>query len=161
MEHLALALCLSLLYVGYELARAATIALFSGGSAGWSGVFAACGGFLLTFATLELYGRSVELLGPSLTLMLTSSACSAVLVLSAAGLSILPEGGVTWWSLVASLYAFRETYVTLIGTQIWALLSGTLKGMGKKSSRRWICIIQVRVLCRILSGIPFKLASSW
>lgn len=146
MKHLALALCLSLLYLGYELARAASIALFAGGSAGWSGVFAACGGFVLTFATLELYGRSVELLGPTFTLVLSSTMCSAVFVLCAAGLLALQEDSVTWWSLVASLYAFREAYVTLIGTQIWALLSTDLRDKGANKSKRWICVIQVSLI---------------
>lgn len=143
MKHLALTLCLSLLYVGYELARAASIALFARGSAGWSGVFAACGSFVLTFATLELYGRSIEILGEVLTLVVSSSACAAVFIICAAGLSVLREDSVTWWAVVASLYAFREAYVNLIATQIWALLSSDLRAKSTSKLRYWFCVIQV------------------
>lgn len=148
--YLALGLCLCLLYIGYELARACSLALFASRAAGLSGAYTACAGFLLSVATLALYGRGVELLGAKWTLLLSAGGCSAMFLAFAVGLSAY-ESDATSWTLVAGLFAFREAYVTLIGTQIWALLSAELKERGPEMSRSWFCLIQV-CQCKALFG---------
>lgn len=151
---LALGLCLCLLYVGYELARACTISLFTARAAGLNGVAVAIAGFLFSIASLALYGRGVEVVGASWTLFVSASVCCFVFVLGTVGLFIFGEETVhdgadgadrrVLGALVLGMFAFREAYVTVVGTQIWALLSADLKGKGKDVSRCWFCIIQVR-----------------
>lgn len=102
----------------------------------------ACAGFVMSLATLALYGRGLELLGAKLTLTLSAAGCSVLFFSLAAGLSAYESGAVSW-TLVGALFVFRETYVTLIGTQVWALLSAELKQRGPETSRIWFCLIQV------------------
>lgn len=147
---LALGSCLCVLYVGYELARACSLALYASRQAGWSGVFIACGGFALSLASLALYGRGVELVGGVWTLVISAGLCSVVFVACAVGLWALPDDGVAWWIVVGVLFAVREAYVTLVGTQVWALLSAELKEKGAQISRRWFCIFQVDSKCVFL-----------
>lgn len=139
---LALGWCLCLLYVGYELARACSLALFASRAAGVNGAYTALSGFLLSIATLAMYGRGVELLGAKDTLLLSAGGCCA-LFLVFAGLLSAYESDAIPWSFVASLFALRECYVSLVGTQVWALLGAELKKKGTEISRSWFCIIQV------------------
>lgn len=145
---LALGMCLCVLYIGYELARACSLAMFarsSGGGAttGLNWACATCGSFLLSVATLAMYGRCVEVFGEGWTLLLSAGGCSVVFLAFAVGLSALGGGGCAL--LVAGLFAFRESYVTLVGTQVWALLGRELKQRGPQTSRRWFCLFQVRL----------------
>lgn len=142
---LALGMCLCLLYVGYELARACSLAMFarSGAADGLNWAWTTCGSFLLSVATLAVYGRCVEMFGEGWTLLLSAGGCSAVFLAFAVGLSACDEDSVV---LVAGLFAFRESYVTLVGTQVWALLSAELKQKGPQTSRRWFCLFQVRLM---------------
>lgn len=140
---LALGLCLCVLYAGYELARACSLALFAAHAAGLSGACTACGGFLLSIATLALYGRGVEVMGASWTLLISAGGCSAIFLAFAIALSAHGSESAISWTVVAGLFAFREAYVTLLGTQIWALLSSELKERGPEASRSWFCLIQV------------------
>lgn len=142
---LSLGFCLCLLYIGYELARASSLSLFSSRAAGISGAYTACGGFFLSVATLALYGRGIEVLGSKWTLLLSAGLCSVIFLSFAAGLSADDDSaGTASWPLVVGLFAFREAYVTLVGTQIWALLSAELKERGHEATRNWFCLIQVR-----------------
>ena len=148
---LALGMCLCLLYVGYELARACSLAMFarSGAADGLNWAYTTCGSFLLSVATLAVYGRCVEVFGEGWTLLLSAGGCSVVFLAFAAGLSACEGDSVV---LVAGLFAFRESYVTLIGTQVWALLSAELKHKGPKTSRCWFCLFQVRPLSFTLAA---------
>lgn len=145
---LALGACLCSLYIGYELARACTISLFTKQKTnGLGGAVLALGGCLLSLGSLAVYGRGVQLLGAAWTLFTSACVCSVVFVLCAVGLMWSPEGdeaGALFRTLVSCTFAFREVYVSVMGTQIWALLSVELKARGPEMSRRWFCIIQVR-----------------
>lgn len=143
-QSLALGLCLCLLYTGYELARASSLALFARSAAadGLSGAYTACGGFALSVLVFSLYGRGVEVLGERWTLFLSAGGSSVVFLAFATGLSAYGTDAIPS-SLVAGLFACRESYVTLIGTQVWALLSSELKKKGPATSRSWFCLIQV------------------
>lgn len=143
---LALGTCLCLLYIGYELARACSLAMFarSGAADGLNWACTTCGSFLLSVVTLAVYGRCVEVFGEGWTLLLSAGGCSVVFLAFAAGLSACDGDSVV---LVAGLFAFRESYVTLVGTQVWALLSAELKHKGPETSRRWFCLFQVRLSC--------------
>ncbi|CAN0298867.1 unnamed protein product, partial [Hapterophycus canaliculatus] len=137
---LALGGCLCLLYSGYELARASSLALFNrSGAAGVGGAVSATLSFVLSIATLQLYGVGAEAVGAKWTLLLSAGGCCGIFLAFAVACfemdTISP-------SVVAGLFAFRETYVALIGTQVWGLLSSTLKRRGPQESRRWFCIIQ-------------------
>ena len=140
---LALGSCLCLLYVGYELARACSLALFASRASGVNGAYTASGGFLLSIVTLAMYGRGVELLGAKCTLLLSTAGCCAFFLVFAGMLSAYESDAIPW-SFVASLFVLRECYGSLIGTQIWALLSAELKERGAETSRSWFCVIQVR-----------------
>lgn len=144
---LALGLCLCVLYIGYELARACSLALFTARAAGLTGAYTSCGGFLLSIATLALYGRGVEVMGASWTLLISAGGCSVMFLTFAVALSGRGGEDAISWTLVAGLFVFREAYVTLLGTQIWALLSSELKERGPETSRRWFCLIQVPLQC--------------
>lgn len=141
---LALGLCLCLLYSGYELARASSLALLSSVDGGAQGVIGACSATLsliLSVASLGLYGRGEEVLGAKWTLLLSSGGCCATFL----GFAFISSEVHASLAVVSGLFAFRETYVALIGTQVWNLLSSALKERGSTESRRWFCIIQVCV----------------
>lgn len=142
---LVLGLCLCSLYIGYEFARASSLVLFASRAAGVNGAYTASGGFFLSIATLALYGRGVELMGAKRTLLVSAAGCCAVFLGLAAALSAYEPDAIPW-AFVACLFAFRETYVSLIGTQVWALVSAELKERGAETSRTWFCIIQVCVV---------------
>lgn len=151
---LALGLCLCSLYSGYELARASSLALFNStdggaGAQGVSGAFSATLSFVLSIASLGLYGRGAEVLGAKWTLLLSAGGCCATFL----GFAFVSSEVNTSLAVVSGLFAFRETYVALIGTQVWGLLSSALKERGPRESRRWFCIIQVCVcMCAVCSS---------
>lgn len=136
---LALGVCLCFLYSGYETARASSLSLFNSTDA--SGASTAGLSFVLSLASLQLYGRGTEALGSRWTLVLSAGGCCAAFL----GFALVSfEVGVPL-GVVSMLFAVRETYVALIGTQVWGMLSSSLKERGSRESRRWFCIIQVRV----------------
>lgn len=137
---LALGLCLCLLYSGYETARASSISLFnSTPGAALNGAFIAALTFVLSLVSLQLYGRGTEVLGARWTLLLSAGGCCAVFV----GLALASSEAEVSLPVVSVLSAVRETYLALIATQIWSMLSSALKERGPTESRRWFCIIQV------------------
>lgn len=111
---LALGLCLCLLYSGYETARASSLTLFNSTDA--SGSSTAMLSFLLSLASLQLYGRGTEALGGRWTLLLSAGGCCAVFLGLAMAL-VSFEADVPL-EVVSVLFAVRETYVALIGTQV-------------------------------------------
>lgn len=146
---LALGGCLCVLYSGYELARASSLALFNrNGAAGVGGAVSATLSFVLSIATLQLYGVGAEALGAKWTLLLSAGGCCAIFLAFAVACFEMDTISPT---LVAGLFAFRETYVALIATQVWGLLSSALKRRGPQESRRWFCIIQVRGTLHVLA----------
>lgn len=147
---LALGGCLCLLYLGYEYARGATISLFTRQTDdGLLGASTALNGFILSAFSLAVYGRGIEVLGPMATLVVSAVVCAGVFVLCALGLR-LSDGSYWAAAVVSCTFAFRESYVTLISAQIYSLLGAELKRRGKKTSRRWFCIIQVGCDCCII-----------
>ncbi len=135
----ALALCLCLLYSGYETARASSISLLSSSVVGLNGAYVAALTFVLSLLSLQLYGRGTEVIGARRTLLLSAGGCCAVFV----GLALASVESQVSLQVVAILSAVRETYVASIATQIWSMLSSSLKERGPTESRRWFCIIQV------------------
>lgn len=135
---LALGLCLCLLYSGYETARASSLSLFNSTDASGSSI--AVLSFVLSFASLQLYGRGTEVLDGRWTLATSSGFCCAVFL----GFALVSFEVDMPLEVVSMLFSVRETYVALIGTQVWGMLSSSLKERGSES-RRWFCIIQVRV----------------
>lgn len=138
---LALGWCLCLLYSGYELARASSLALFNKDDAGLSGALTSAVSFVLSVAMLGVYGVGAEVLGGKWTLVLSAGGCC--LVFLAFAFACFGDA-VFSRTVVCGLYAFREMYVALIATQVWGMLSSALKQRGERESRRWFCIIQVR-----------------
>eukprot|EP00752_Nemacystus_decipiens_P016503 g14752.t1 len=145
---LALGLCLCVLYGGYETARASSLSLFNSTDA--SGASTAGLSFVLSLASLQLYGRGTELLGSRWTLMLSAGGCCAIFL----GFALVSFEVDVPLQVVAMLFAVRETYVALIGTQVWGMLSSSLKERGSRESRRWFCIIQGgSCICSAFSGV--------
>lgn len=138
-QSLALGLCLCFLYAGYETARASSLSLFNSSDA--SGATTAGLSFMLSLASLGWYGRGTEALGGKWTLVLSAGGCSAIFLAFAL---VSFEADVPL-EVVSMLFAVRETYVALVGTQVWGMLSSSLKERGSRETRRWFCIIQVRV----------------
>lgn len=137
----ALGLCLCLLYSGYETARASSISLLSSSVAGLNGAGVAALTFVLSLVSLQLYGRGTEVMGARWTLLLSAGGCCAVFV----GLALASVESQVSLEVVSVLSAVRETYIASIATQIWSMLSSSLKERGPTESRRWFCIIQVCV----------------
>lgn len=134
---MALGLCLCFLYGGYETARASSLSLFNSTDA--SGASTAGLSFVLSLASLQLYGRGTEVLGSRWTLVLSAGGCCAIFL----GFALVSFEVDVPLEVVSMLFAVRETYVALIGTQVWGMLSSSLKERGPRESRRWFCIIQV------------------
>eukprot|EP00903_Cladosiphon_okamuranus_P007866 g7604.t1 len=145
---LAMGLCLCLLYSGYETARASSLSLFNSTDA--SGASTAGLSFVLSLASLQLYGRGTEALGSRWTLFFSAGGCCAVFL----GFALLSFEVNVPLGVVSMLFAVRETYVALIGTQVWGMLSSSLKERGSQESRRWFRIIQgASCICSALSGV--------
>ena len=144
---LALGLCLCLLYGGYETARASSLSLFNSTDA--SGASIAGLSFVLSLANLQFYGRAAASLGSRWTLVLSAGGCCAVFL----GFALVSFDVDVPLQVVSMLFAVRETYVALIGTQVWGMLSSSLKERGSRESRRWFCIIQVCV-CVCVCIVP-------
>ncbi|CAM9998195.1 unnamed protein product, partial [Ectocarpus sp. 6 AP-2014] len=148
---LALGWCLCLLYSGYELARASSLALFNKSDAGLSGALTSAVSFVLSVAMLGVYGVGAEALGGKWTLVVSAGGCCVVFLAFAFACF---GDAVFGRTVVCGLYAFREMYVALIATQVWGLLSAALKQRGERESRRWFCIIQgVSCICSAFSGV--------
>ncbi|KAL7551037.1 hypothetical protein ACHAWF_014240 [Thalassiosira exigua] len=133
-----MALCMSLHYLSYSLARPATMTLFTSSKVGFGKsagayplalTFVAPASFLLLLA----YGRILERGGPLVALKGTTVGCAGVLGLSAWAirqLDFLADADPSWAAaakyLVGGLFVFRESYVQLLTSQHWSFISSVL-----------------------------------
>mmetsp|Transcript_2250 Transcript_2250/g.3325 ORF Transcript_2250/g.3325 Transcript_2250/m.3325 type:complete len:602 (+) Transcript_2250:91-1896(+) len=138
---LSMAICMSLHYLAYSLARPATMTLFTSSRLGFGNNVSAYP-FAMTFISpvsfvlLLFYGSLLNNLGPLLALKHTTLGCASILGLSSLLISKLDpqiiEGDTT--SLLAiltrytvgALFIFRESYVQLITSQHWSFISSVL-----------------------------------
>eukprot|EP00985_Skeletonema_marinoi_P014983 scaffold7649_cov154-Skeletonema_marinoi.AAC.12 len=138
---LSMAICMSLHYLAYSLARPATMTLFTSSRLGFGNNVSAYP-FAMTFISpvsfvlLLFYGSVLNNLGPLLALKHTTLGCASILGLSSLLISKLDpqiiEGDTT--SLLAiltrytvgALFIFRESYVQLITSQHWSFISSVL-----------------------------------
>lgn len=137
---LSMAICMSLHYLGYSLARPATMTLFTSSKLGFGGSVSAYP-FAMTFISpvsfvlLMLYGRFLDRHGPHGALRRSTLFCASILGGSAAGIAQLASrisqdgtgsAAMATRLLVGALFIFRESYVQLITSQHWSFMSSVL-----------------------------------
>jgi len=135
---LSMAICMSLHYLAYSLARPATMTLFTSSRLGFGNSVSAYP-FAMTFISpmsfllLLFYGTVLNRQGPYLALKSTTLGCAAILGLCAALIAKLDPLVETNASLatfakyvVGALFVFRESYVQLITSQHWSFISSVL-----------------------------------
>ena len=122
---MALALCCH--FYGYEMARAASIALLAAKDVGLgTGAlsFTVAVGSPISAAILYLYARSIKKNGPRLTLLGSNLGCVLLLFLMALVCGSLR--GPWGQTVVLLFYCFREIYVSLLSTQHWSFIASVL-----------------------------------
>ena len=127
-------------YVGYELARTATFALFTsprhGFSNGWAVSLATACVSPCSMMLLWIYTRLYDEFGPRKTLMMTCLAFSGLLMAGGTVLSICmtrqndstnPLYWLTWnRGILFALFTFQNAMVYLVSTQHWSFLGSVV-----------------------------------
>ena len=122
---MAMALCMH--FYGFEMARAASIALLAADDIGLgSGAlsFTVAVGSPISASVLYLYARSIKKNGPRLTLLASNIGCVMLLFLMAMACGSLR--GQWGQAVVLLFYCFREIYVSLLSTQHWSFIASVL-----------------------------------
>ena len=122
---MAMALCMH--FYGFEMARAASIALLAADDIGLgSGAlsFTVAVGSPISATVLYLYARSIKKNGPRLTLLASNVGCLLLLFLMAMACGSLR--GQWGQAVVLLFYCFREIYVSLLSTQHWSFIASVL-----------------------------------
>ena len=122
---MAMALCMH--FYGFEMARAASIALLAADDIGLgSGAlsFTVAVGSPISASVLYLYARSIKKNGPRLTLLASNIGCLLLLFLMATACGSLR--GQWGQAVVLLFYCFREIYVSLLSTQHWSFIASVL-----------------------------------
>ena len=138
-------------FFGYEMARAASIALLAAkddiglGSGALS--FTVAVGSPVSASVLYLYARSIKKNGPRLTLLASNMGCVLLLFLMALACGSLR--GIWGQSAVLLFYCFREIYVSLLSTQHWSFIASVLDS---KSSSYLVSIAGIVSVASAVGG---------
>ena len=138
-------------FFGYEMARAASIALLAAkddiglGSGALS--FTVAVGSPISASVLYLYARSIKKNGPRLTLLASNMGCVLLLFLMALACGSLR--GIWGQSAVLLFYCFREIYVSLLSTQHWSFIASVLDS---KSSSYLVSIAGIVSVASAVGG---------
>jgi hypothetical protein len=124
-----MALSLSVHYIGYECARAASISLLSNKGAGLDSIgipLTVVVGFPVSALTLYLYTLSIRHYGAKFTYRVSNFICCFVLGAMSVLIPMNILSGFTRKAVIIMFYSFREIYVTLISTQQWSFIVSAL-----------------------------------
>ena len=138
-------------FFGYEMARAASIALLAAkddidlGSGALS--FTVAVGSPVSASVLYLYARSIKKNGPRLTLLASNLGCVLLLFLMALACGSLR--GIWGQCAVLLFYCFREIYVSLLSTQHWSFIASVLDS---KSSSYLVSIAGIVSVASAVGG---------
>jgi len=122
---MTLALCFH--FLGYECSRAASITMLAAKDVGLGNEaipLTIAMGSPLSGLTLYLYTKSIKKFGAKFTLRVSFAICILFM-------AMISSHGKTFKGLygkvaIVAFYAFREIYVSLISSQQWAFIAGTL-----------------------------------
>lgn len=132
-----MAMAMACHYLGYSLARPATVALFTSASTGYAG-FAAAFPFAMAFVSpmalvlLSAYGKVLDQHGPRGALVRSTMFCAGFIILSAAGIAVSHNLNLMIASIPVvkfisgPLFIFRESYVQLLTSQYWSFMASAL-----------------------------------
>lgn len=167
---LFMAIAMSFHYLGYSLARPATVALFTSASTGYAG-FAAAFPFAMAFVSpasllmLMAYGNVLEKYGPRGALTQSTLFSAAIVTLSAIGIVLaermnLLVGTLPVVKLISGpLFVFRESYVQLLTSQYWSFMASALT---PNQSARWFGpIAGLTSITSAISGFAVSTIAEW
>ena len=148
---LSMALCMSLHYLAYSLARPATMTLFTSSRLGFGNNSVSAYPFAMTFISpmyfilLLFYGNVLNGKGPYMALKTTTLGCAVVLgacslLIAKLDPYVESKGSIATLTkyIIGTLFVFRESYVQLITSQHWSFISSVLT---PNQSSRWFAPI--------------------
>lgn len=152
-------------YLGYSLARAITLSLFTSASTGFPGsnfAFPLMNAFIspMSLLLLTLYGRVLDSYGPRGALKRSTLYCASAIILASLGLEISKQTGFTILDIPATkfitapLFIFRESYVQLLTSQYWSYMASVLT---PDQSAKWFApIAGFTSIASVIGGVAVK-----
>jgi hypothetical protein len=124
-----MSLAMALHFYGYEFARSATITLFTSNKTGFQNPSALPLALAFVFPTsatlLYCYTYLLNKVGAQSALRLSTLMCSALLSIGGVLVHLFSAPKLVNF-VVATLYIFRESYVSLLSTQHWSFMGSIL-----------------------------------